>query len=144
MDEKEFFYIHGIIFCCSLDAWRPRRPSRARDSLGPIRQHTSKIHNKFILCHKNKISIAFPISHICLQVGKIKLIQQCQHGKPIILSLPPWALPRFPMVMKATACTNVDQETFNSSFNPRFCKSPCLGKKSSVHLFFQPSPFFNK
>jgi len=35
-----------------------------------IGQHTSNIHNKFILCPKNKISIASFICHICLCIEK--------------------------------------------------------------------------
>jgi len=33
--------------------------------------NTSKIHNKFILCWKNIISMALIVSHTCLYVGKI-------------------------------------------------------------------------
>jgi len=42
-------------------------------SFGPIGQETLRIHNKFILCSKNKISISIAsfISHICLFVEKI-------------------------------------------------------------------------
>jgi len=37
---------------------------------GVIWQPTSKIHNKFILCQNNKISITLFISHICLCLEK--------------------------------------------------------------------------
>jgi len=40
------------------------------ESLGLIGQYTSRNYNKFILCPKNKISIAFFISHSCLCMEK--------------------------------------------------------------------------
>jgi len=43
---------------------------QSTNSLGPIEQHTSKIHKKFILCPKNTNSIASFIFHICSCIAK--------------------------------------------------------------------------
>jgi len=51
------------------------------DSFGLIREHNSRICNKFILCLENKISIASFISHIYLCMEKI-LIFFASGNKP--------------------------------------------------------------
>jgi len=48
--------------------------------LGHDGQHTSNIHNKFVLCLKNIILIALAVSHTCLYMEKSKKIQQRQEG----------------------------------------------------------------